>query len=82
MRTLVVSLLALVFVAVDAQNSEAATCYCEGEFRCQHSKDVRYMFPDAYQALRSAGVTNGEISQTFGDAAASVGTHCPEPKTR
>jgi hypothetical protein len=57
----------------------ASTCYCTGSYACGHSKSASYMFTDARTALATAGVPESDLTQTYGDAAASVGTHCPEP---
>ncbi|WP_394829376.1 hypothetical protein [Pendulispora albinea] len=40
------------------------------------------MYPAAYSAIKRAGVTDSQLTQTYGDAEASVGTHCPEPGTK
>jgi hypothetical protein len=37
------------------------------------------MHPKARTALKAAGVSETALTQTYGDAPASVGTHCPEP---
>lgn len=37
------------------------------------------MYPGARAALAAAGVPESALTQTYGDAPASVGTHCPEP---
>ncbi|MBX3228974.1 MAG: hypothetical protein KIT84_41415 [Labilithrix sp.] len=55
------------------------TCYCAGKAACTSSKNAIYMYPGARAALAAAGVPESALTQTFGDAAASVGTHCPEP---
>lgn len=55
------------------------TCYCSGDYACGRSRSTSYMFPRARTALSAAGVSTDELTQTFGDATASVGTHCPEP---
>ncbi len=37
------------------------------------------MYSGAHAAMLRAGVGDSLLIQTFGDAPASVGTHCPEP---
>jgi hypothetical protein len=54
-------------------------CYCTGAAACKSSRSAAYMFPAARKALAAAGVAESQLTQTYGDAAASVGTHCPEP---
>ena len=56
-------------------------CYCAGRFACGHSRSATYMYSKARTALAAAGVSEAALSQTYGDAQASVGTHCPEPGT-
>jgi hypothetical protein len=67
--------------AVVTSEVEGRKCYCTGAARCTSSRSVRYMFPDAAKAMAAAGVSASALIQTFGDAPASVGTHCPEPGT-
>jgi hypothetical protein len=55
------------------------TCYCTGAAACGHSASPSYMYAGAHSAMLAAGVTDASLTQTFGDAPASVGTHCPEP---
>src|SRR5205085_3130145 len=50
-------------------------------FTCGHSSSPSHMFSAAHAAMLRAGVGDGLLIQTFGDAPASVGTHCPEPGT-
>lgn len=54
-------------------------CYCTGAAACGHSKSPSYMYSGAHAAMAAAGVPDGALTQTYGDAPASVGTHCPEP---
>ncbi|MBX7096891.1 MAG: hypothetical protein K1X89_04180, partial [Myxococcaceae bacterium] len=63
-------------------SSAVTTCYCPAPYTCQHSSSPSYMYPAAHDAMLRAGVTDASLVQTFGDAAASVGTHCPEPGVR
>ncbi|MBK7861777.1 MAG: hypothetical protein IPJ65_24805 [Archangiaceae bacterium] len=56
-------------------------CFCRSPFACGHSSSPSFMFSAAHAALVRAGISDGLLIQTFGDAAASVGTHCPEPGT-
>lgn len=58
---------------------ELGSCFCPAPFTCQHSSSPSRMFPGAHAAMLRAGVTDASLIQTFGDAPASVGTHCPEP---
>jgi hypothetical protein len=37
------------------------------------------MYSGAHAAMLAAGVPDSSLTQTYGDAPASVGTHCPEP---
>lgn len=55
------------------------TCYCTGAFACKSSRSANYMYSGARAALAAAGVPESALTQTYGDATASVGTHCPEP---
>ncbi len=59
--------------------SALGTCYCAQPYTCGHSTSPSYMYPAAHAAIERAGVSDGELTQTYGDAPASVGTHCPEP---
>ncbi len=54
-------------------------CYCSGSFACGHSSSTSFMYSKALTAMHAAGVPDSALIQTFGDAPASVGTHCPEP---
>lgn len=54
---------------------------CAGVFSGRKSSNSCYMFSAARAALANAGVPTSELIQTFGDARASAGTHCPEPGT-
>ncbi|WP_394836946.1 hypothetical protein LVJ94_08565 [Pendulispora rubella] len=67
--------------AVATGESALATCYCAAPYTCGHSTSPSYMYPAAYAAIKRAGVTDSQLTQTYGDAEASVGTHCPEPGT-
>ena len=67
--------------AVATGESALATCYCAAPYTCKHSSSPSYMYSKAYAAIKRAGVTDSQLIQTFGDAEASVGTHCPEPGT-
>ncbi len=60
-------------------SSELGSCFCAAPFTCQHSNSPSRMFSGAHAAMLRAGVGDGSLIQTFGDAPASVGTHCPEP---
>ena len=73
---LFLSIALLVMVAVVGSQ---AKCYCTGKFACGHSKSPSYMYSAAHKAMNAAGVPDSLLTQTYGDAAASVGTHCPEP---
>ncbi len=53
--------------------------YCPAPYTGGHSSSPRYMYPGAHGAMLAAGVSDAALIQTFGDAPASVGTHCPEP---
>ncbi len=55
--------------------------YCPAPYTGGHSSSPKYMYPGAHAAMLAAGVPDGALIQTFGDAPASVGTHCPEPGT-
>ena len=50
------------------------TCYCTGAAACGHSSSPSYMFSAAHAAMLAAGVTDASLTQTYGDAPASVGT--------
>lgn len=65
--------------STDALNGR--TCYCAGKYACGHSSSASYMYSKARVALGAAGVPVSALTQTYGDATASVGTHCPEPGT-
>ncbi|MEO8876325.1 MAG: hypothetical protein ABI461_12120 [Polyangiaceae bacterium] len=56
--------------------------YCPEPYTGGHSSSSRYMYSGAHVAMEAAGVTDSSLIQTFGDAPASVGTHCPEPGER
>ncbi len=60
-------------------SSELGSCYCAQPYTCGHSSSPSRMYSGAHDAMLRAGVGDGSLIQTFGDAAASVGTHCPEP---
>lgn len=65
-----------------ASTSDALSrCFCPQPFTCGHSSSPSHMFSAAHAAMLRAGVTDSLLIQTFGDAPASVGTHCPEPGT-
>ena len=65
-----------------ATSSDALSrCFCRQPFTCGHSSSPSFMFSAAHAAMLRAGVGDGLLIQTFGDAPASVGTHCPEPGT-
>lgn len=67
-----------------ATSTDAATgrrCYCAGAHACGHSRSPTFMYSKARTALAAAGVSTSTLTQTYGDAPASVGTHCPEPGT-
>ena len=65
-----------------ASTSDALSrCFCRQPFTCGHSRSPSHMFSSAHAAMLRAGVSDGLLIQTFGDAPASVGTHCPEPGT-
>ncbi len=53
--------------------------YCPAPYTGGHSSSPAYMYSGAHAAMLAAGVGDGSLIQTFGDAPASVGTHCPEP---
>lgn len=53
--------------------------YCPAPYTGGHSSSPKYMYSGAHAAMLAAGVGDGSLTQTFGDASASVGTHCPEP---
>lgn len=55
------------------------TCYCTGAAACGHSSSPSFMYSGAHSAMLAAGVPDSALTQTYGDAPASVGTHCPEP---
>ena len=64
----------------DAQiTSELRRCYCAQPYTCGHSTSTSYMYSKAITAMNAAGLNSGLIMQSYGDAPASVGTHCPEP---
>jgi hypothetical protein len=63
-------------------NAVGQNCYCSGAYACGHSKSPSYMHTKARAALGAAGVPESALTQTYGDAAASVGTHCPEPNAK
>jgi hypothetical protein len=66
--------------ALGTRNSALGrTCYCSGAAACGHSSSPSYMYGGAHAAMLAAGVTDASLTQTYGDAPASVGTHCPEP---
>lgn len=54
---------------------------CAAPFAGRKSSNTCFMFPAARAALARAGVPASDLTQTFGDARASAGTHCPEPGT-
>lgn len=60
-------------------SGELGACFCPAPFTCKHSSSPSRMFSGAHAAMLRAGVTDASLIQTFGDAPASVGTHCPEP---
>ena len=60
-------------------SSELGACFCAAPFTCGHSSSPSRMFSGAHDAMLRAGLGDGLLIQTFGDAPASVGTHCPEP---
>lgn len=60
-------------------SSELGACFCPAPFTCGHSASPSRMFSGAHAAMLRAGITDASLIQTFGDAPASVGTHCPEP---
>ncbi|MBX7098630.1 MAG: hypothetical protein K1X89_13060 [Myxococcaceae bacterium] len=60
-------------------SSELRTCYCPQPYTCGFSSSPSRMYSGAHAAMLRAGVGDGSLIQTFGDASASVGTHCPEP---
>ncbi len=64
---------------VATHQDAVSTCYCPAPHTCGFSSSPSYMYPAARDAMQRAGVTNAALIQTFGDAEASVGTHCPEP---
>ncbi|MEO6420116.1 MAG: hypothetical protein ABIP39_11940 [Polyangiaceae bacterium] len=53
--------------------------FCPAPFTGGHSSSPHFMYSGAHAAMLAAGVSDGALIQTFGDAPASVGTHCPEP---
>ncbi|HEX7665348.1 MAG TPA: hypothetical protein VF407_12575 [Polyangiaceae bacterium] len=53
--------------------------YCPEPYTGGHSSSPAYMYSGAHAAMEAAGVGDSQLIQTFGDAPASVGTHCPEP---
>jgi hypothetical protein len=57
------------------------TCYCPGKYACGHSTSASYMYPQARAALAAAGVPTSDLTQTYGDATASKGTHCIDTGT-
>lgn len=67
--------------AVATSSSALGRCYCAQPYTCGHSISPSYMYPAAHAAMVAAGVGNGALLQTYGDAPASAGTHCPEPGT-
>lgn len=67
--------------ATSTETGELRRCFCPAPFTCRHSTSPSHMFPRAHAAMLRAGLTDGMLLQTFGDAEASVGTHCPEPGT-
>ena len=67
--------------AVATGSSELGTCYCAQPYTCGHSSSPSYMYSAAHSAMLRAGVPDSQLTQTYGDAPASVGTHCPEPGT-
>lgn len=52
--------------------------YCPAPYTGGHSSSPKYMYSGAHAAMVAAGVSDSALMQTFGDAPASVGTHCPE----
>ncbi len=56
--------------------------YCPAPYTGGFSSSAKYMYSGAHAAMEAAGVTDSSLIQTFGDAKASVGTHCPEPGVR
>ncbi len=62
-----------------ASTESSHHCYCAEPYTCGHSVSTSYMYSAAHSAMEAAGVHNSQLTQTFGDAPASVGTHCPEP---
>lgn len=65
--------------AVATSSNAVGSCYCAQPYTCGHSTSPSYMYPAAHTAIEKAGVKDSDLLQTFGDAPASVGTHCPEP---
>ncbi|MBX7101182.1 MAG: hypothetical protein K1X89_25930 [Myxococcaceae bacterium] len=59
--------------------SELGRCFCSQPFTCGFSRSPSRMFSGAHAAMLRAHVSDASLIQTFGDAPASVGTHCPEP---
>jgi len=67
--------------AVASTSSELRTCYCAQPYACLSSSSASHMYSEARAALARAGVSVYDITQSYGDAPASVGTHCPERGT-
>lgn len=67
--------------AIATGNDALGSCYCAQPYTCGHSTSPTFVYPAAETAFEAIGIPHSEYLQTFGDAKASVGTHCPEPGT-